>query len=206
MASNKKPTASSLYQSSLQMQKQIKREPLPADSKLYTSERLTSFRLPRDLTLGGVPIKSPVVRPNLLQNSKKVYTPNLSAVRNKNAYVLTDAIWWEMWWNFSRTYDSLCEFYFAVMWKHRGTQRIQILVDVEGVEVDERIAEERLCLKRHGMPSFHRQVYFHKERAMAQRNVYSAIMQMNRLQHRLYDDQRSHRNELRLILRPNKNT
>lgn len=85
MASNKKPTASSLYQSSLQMQKQIKREPLPADSKLYTSERLTSFRLPRDLTLGGVP--SPVVRPNLLQNSKKVYTPNLSAVRNKNTYV-----------------------------------------------------------------------------------------------------------------------
>lgn len=63
----------------------VKRE-LPVDSKLFTTERLSSFRLPRDLTLGGSSLgsaKHPI--PNLLQNSnKKVYTPNLNAVRNKN--------------------------------------------------------------------------------------------------------------------------
>lgn len=85
MASNNKPsTASSLYRSA-NMLPQIKREALPPDSKLYTSERLASFRKPRDLTLGGSLTKSPTVRPNLLQNNKKpVWTPNLNVTRNKN--------------------------------------------------------------------------------------------------------------------------
>lgn len=48
------------------------------------SDRLPSFRLPRDLTLGGMQLKGSVARPNLLQNNKRVYTPNLNAVRNKN--------------------------------------------------------------------------------------------------------------------------
>lgn len=80
MASNNKPSTSSLYQSSLK---------LPADSKLYTSERLPSFRLPRDLNLGGIPVRNQN-RPNLLPNTrpnlqqKKQYTPNLNATRNKN--------------------------------------------------------------------------------------------------------------------------
>lgn len=44
------------------------------------SDRLSSFKLPRDLTLGGlIPTKN---AKNL--NNKKVYTPNLNAVRNKN--------------------------------------------------------------------------------------------------------------------------
>lgn len=85
MASNNKPTATSIYKSSLQMQAQIKKEPLSADSKLYKSERLPSFRLPRDLTLGGKSMPNPVARPNLLQQTnRKVYTPNLNAIRNKN--------------------------------------------------------------------------------------------------------------------------
>lgn len=85
MASNNTPstTSSSLYKNP-NILPQIKREPLPADSKLYTSERLSSFRLPRDLTLGGVSVKNPVARPNLLQNNKRIYTPNLNAIRNKN--------------------------------------------------------------------------------------------------------------------------
>lgn len=81
MASNNKPTSAF---KSTNVIPQIKREPLQTDSKLYTSERLPSFRMPRDLTLGGVPIRSSVARPNLLQNNKKVYTPNLNAIRNKN--------------------------------------------------------------------------------------------------------------------------
>lgn len=84
MASNNKPLPGSPMYKSANIMPQIKREPLPPDSKLYTSERLSSFRLPRDLTLGGVPMRGPIARPNLLQNNKKVYTPNLNAVRNKN--------------------------------------------------------------------------------------------------------------------------
>lgn len=84
MASNNKPSAASSLYKSANVLPQIKRETLPPDSKLYTSERLSSFRLPRDLTLGGVPIKNPVARPNLLQTNKRVYTPNLNAIRNKN--------------------------------------------------------------------------------------------------------------------------
>lgn len=85
---NSKPsstTASSLYRNT-NMLPQIKREPLPPDSKLYTTERLASFRKPRDLTLGGSLMKVPsAVRPNLLQNNKKpVWTPNLNVTRNKN--------------------------------------------------------------------------------------------------------------------------
>lgn len=45
------------------------------------TDRLSSFKLPRDLTLGGlIPAKSVKTLAN-----KKVYTPNLNAVRNKNA-------------------------------------------------------------------------------------------------------------------------
>lgn len=48
---------------------------------LKSGERLSSFRLPRDLTLGGL---NP---PRVVRNpvNKKVYTPNLNAVRNKNS-------------------------------------------------------------------------------------------------------------------------
>lgn len=87
MASNNEPSAASTLLKSANLIKkepQIKREPLQNDSRLYTSERLPSFRLPRDLTLGGKPMRNPIARPNLLQNNKKVYTPNLNAVRNKN--------------------------------------------------------------------------------------------------------------------------
>lgn len=87
MASSNKPSpdGSSMYKSP-NIMPQIKREPLPPDSKLYTSERLSSFRLPRDLTLGGVPMRgASIARPNLLPINKKVYTPNLNAIRNKNA-------------------------------------------------------------------------------------------------------------------------
>lgn len=63
----------------------VKNETITSDSKLNsTSTRLPSFRLPRDLTLGGMQMKNNIARPNLLQNNKKVYTPNLNAVRNKN--------------------------------------------------------------------------------------------------------------------------
>lgn len=62
----------------------VKKETAPSDSKLNASTRLPSFRLPRDLTLGGMQMKNSMARPNLLQNNKKVYTPNLNAVRNKN--------------------------------------------------------------------------------------------------------------------------
>lgn len=84
MASNNKPTASALFKNANVPMMQVKKESLPPDSKLYTSERLSSFRLPRDLTLGGIPMRTPVARPNLVANNKKVYTPNLNAVRNKN--------------------------------------------------------------------------------------------------------------------------
>lgn len=54
------------------------------DSKSFATERLSSFRLPRDLTLGGIPSARASTRPNLISNNKKVYMPNLNAVRNKN--------------------------------------------------------------------------------------------------------------------------
>lgn len=41
--------------------------------------RLISFKLPRDLTLGG---RLPTTRAGA---NKKIFTPNLNAVRNKNA-------------------------------------------------------------------------------------------------------------------------
>lgn len=85
MASNNKPSAASSLYRSANMLPKIKREPLPPDSKLYTTERLASFTKPRDLTLGGSIVKVPSVRPNLLQNNKKaVWTPNLNVTRNKN--------------------------------------------------------------------------------------------------------------------------
>ncbi|XP_055611952.1 DNA-directed RNA polymerase III subunit RPC4-like [Uranotaenia lowii] len=49
------------------------------------TERLSSFRVPRDLTLGGITNgRTPKLAPN-----KKVYTPNLNAVRNKDTNVKT---------------------------------------------------------------------------------------------------------------------
>lgn len=43
--------------------------------------RLISFKLPRDLTLGGrLPTRGAASGAN-----KKIFTPNLNAVRNKNA-------------------------------------------------------------------------------------------------------------------------
>lgn len=63
----------------------IKNEP-NLECKPLPTERLSSFRLPRDLTLGGLPPPRSMVRPNLgaSTSNKKVYTPNLNAVRNKN--------------------------------------------------------------------------------------------------------------------------
>lgn len=63
----------------------IKNEP-NLDCKPLPTERLSSFRLPRDLTLGGLPAPRTVARPNLgaATANKKVYMPNLNAVRNKN--------------------------------------------------------------------------------------------------------------------------
>lgn len=63
----------------------IKQEPgvnnvrISSESVLPT-QRLTSLRLPRDLTLGGLN-PGRVTKPNL---NKKIYTPNLNVVRNKN--------------------------------------------------------------------------------------------------------------------------
>lgn len=56
------------------------------DSKFIKTERLGSFRSPRDLTLGGLPAPRAAAKPNLGASNanKKVYTPNLNAVRNKN--------------------------------------------------------------------------------------------------------------------------
>lgn len=84
-SNNNKPSLdASLLKSANVPMMQVKKESLPIDSKLYTTERLTSFRLPRDLTLGGLSVRNSVPRPNSVTNNKKVYTPNLNAVRNKN--------------------------------------------------------------------------------------------------------------------------
>lgn len=85
MASNNKPSpAPSLFKKANVPMMQVKKEALPVDSKLYTTERLSSFRLPRDLTLGGLSVRNSVPRPNLVTSNKKVYIPNLNAVRNKD--------------------------------------------------------------------------------------------------------------------------
>lgn len=82
MASKKPPTTGNATVSMLSANG---KDGLPSnDAKGSSSERLPSFRLPRDLTLGGMQLKGSVARPNLLQNNRKVYTPNLNAVRNKN--------------------------------------------------------------------------------------------------------------------------
>lgn len=48
------------------------------DSKPQTSTgRLTSFRTPRDLTLGGIKKRTPQ------PTNKKVFVPNLQIARNK---------------------------------------------------------------------------------------------------------------------------
>lgn len=82
MASNKHPT---LENATVSMLSVNGKDGKPSnDGKIGASERLPSFRLPRDLTLGGMQLKGSTARPNLLQNNRKVYTPNLNAVRNKN--------------------------------------------------------------------------------------------------------------------------
>lgn len=58
--------------------------PIPPTATIKT-ERLTSFRVPRDLTLGGL-ANGRNVKP---VTNKKVYTPNLNAVRNKDTNVKT---------------------------------------------------------------------------------------------------------------------
>ncbi|KXJ83359.1 hypothetical protein RP20_CCG006484 [Aedes albopictus] len=57
---------------------------IPPTATIKT-ERLTSFRVPRDLTLGGL-ANGRNVKP---VTNKKVYTPNLNAVRNKDTNVKT---------------------------------------------------------------------------------------------------------------------
>ncbi|XP_055642687.1 DNA-directed RNA polymerase III subunit RPC4 [Toxorhynchites rutilus septentrionalis] len=62
--------------------------PLPIPQPIATavkSERLSSFRVPRDLTLGGL-TNGRATKPVA---NKKVYTPNLNAVRNKDTNVKT---------------------------------------------------------------------------------------------------------------------
>lgn len=53
----------------------------------FPTERLTSFRMPRDLTLGGMGYSATKLAQRANTANKKVYTPNLNAVRNRNAYV-----------------------------------------------------------------------------------------------------------------------
>lgn len=50
----------------------------------FPTERLGSFRPPRDLTLRGIGAASGSQRANIAAANKKVYTPNLNAIRNKN--------------------------------------------------------------------------------------------------------------------------
>lgn len=64
-------SSSSLSMPFLDRVASIKTEPgLPT-----TTQRLVSYRLPRDLTLGGNLVK--------VEKPKKVYTPNLNVQRNK---------------------------------------------------------------------------------------------------------------------------
>lgn len=66
----------------------IKSEIISGDIATIRTERLPSIRSTRDLTLGGIPASrttAGAIRPNLVNSNKKVYTPNLNAVRNKNA-------------------------------------------------------------------------------------------------------------------------
>lgn len=65
----------------------IKTEKSAGGGPSMPTERLSSFRLPRDLTLGGGANLNSTrnsQRPNLVNNNKKVYAPNLNAIRNKN--------------------------------------------------------------------------------------------------------------------------
>lgn len=48
------------------------------------SERLTSLRLPRDLTLGGNSVLRQ--RTRIDPSTNKTYVPNLNVTRNKNLY------------------------------------------------------------------------------------------------------------------------
>lgn len=61
----------------------IKQEPGINLNSIKTEQpggRLISFKLPRDLTLGGrIPTRGAAGA------NKKIFTPNLNAVRNKNA-------------------------------------------------------------------------------------------------------------------------
>lgn len=59
----------------------IKQEPA-GPAVVLKQERLTSFRAPRDLTLGGIPTSR--ANRGAANTNKKVYIPNLNAARNKN--------------------------------------------------------------------------------------------------------------------------
>lgn len=61
---------------------------MPATAEVpFPTERLASFRLPRDLTLGGRGLSATRgSAQRAAAANKKVYTPNLNAVRNKNLY------------------------------------------------------------------------------------------------------------------------
>lgn len=60
---------------------------MPATAEVpFPTERLASFRMPRDLTLGGMGLSATRGggQGRASTVNKKVYTPNLNAVRNKN--------------------------------------------------------------------------------------------------------------------------
>lgn len=66
----------------------IKQEPMDTngiDSNALCTARLSSLKLPRDLTLGG----TGPLRTQRGNTNKKVYTPNLNVTRNKNTNVKT---------------------------------------------------------------------------------------------------------------------
>lgn len=66
-----------------QLKKTIKVEPTtPGGSG--RNERLSSLKIPRDLTLGSLGVVGKSIRGGA---NKKVFTPNLNVVRNKNTYV-----------------------------------------------------------------------------------------------------------------------
>lgn len=76
MSSVDKATSSMMIKQEPGLMATIKQEP-----GTVKTERLSSFRLPRDLTLGGLS----VAKASRSQVNKKVYTPNLNAIRNRNS-------------------------------------------------------------------------------------------------------------------------
>lgn len=62
----------------------VKSEVTGTAETAFPTERLSSFRLPRDLTLGGMGLSATKLAQRANAANKKVYTPNLNAVRNRN--------------------------------------------------------------------------------------------------------------------------